>query len=318
MSSTQILDIIIDQSRSDKAKIDTLRNVLRQLDKPQLLSILSSSITSDPSFRHILELLKIESLMVNFPEDASSIGELVSLLNRSMIGFRHDVKDYKSWFIKITTPDLQSDYQYLFKGLEYDNFIDLINKKMLIINGIPKEEEFREVVHSLNLKILELYLISCYDFRNGNICNYLNDSLQLEEDEEARKLSNLVVLSPFVSKDLLVSIVNHDFRNGYFKIVKEHMDFDRLYLNIIENNIIKLSQYFSFIKIETAYEVLDVTKNLDLESFIFQMVIKNKFNNAVKIDQLEQTVDFGSTFEYTLEDHIKYVGGLVNDVYLRI
>lgn len=316
MSSSQILEIINAESISDEIKIETLTNLLNQLDKSQLISILSSSITSDFKYRYIIELIKVEILLKDHFQEVELIGDLINLINKSMIGYKHDVKDFKSWFIKIKLPDLQSDYQYLIKDLKYDNFIDLINKKLLVTNGIPKDQEiFNNILTVINLKILQLYLLNCYDFRNGNIWNYLNDNLKLNENDEAFKITKSIILNPFVSKELFISIVNHDFNNGYFKLITQQMNIDKLYMNIIENNIVKLSKYFTQIKLDTIYKILDIDDNsLNLESFIFQMIIKNKFNNSVKINQLEQIVDFDNPFEYSLEDHIKFIGSIINDV----
>lgn len=323
MTSKQILEIINDERINDKNKIECLYNILNQLTKSELLLIFPSSITSDFKYRYIIELIKIELLIINYNGEEEEggkniIGELISGINKKMIGYKHDLKDFKSWFIKIKLPDLQSDYQYLIKDLNYENFIDLINKKLLIINGIPKNEsEFEDFIKRINLKILQLYLINCYDFRNGNILNYLNDNLKIDNyNHEIFEIINQTIINnPFVFKNSFEQIINYDFNNGYFKLIKNYMNIDNLYLNIIENNIIKLSNYFTLIKINTIYDILQIDENsIDLEAFIFQMIIKNKFNNEVKINQLEQTIDFNNKFEYSMEDHIKYIGKVINDV----
>ena len=101
----------------------------------------------------------------------------------------------------------------------------------------------------------------------------------------------------------------------------------------IENNIIKLTNYFTNIEIKTIHQLFELsppptskttstTNNLptiDIESMIFDMIIKNKFRNVTTIDQLNQTVSFNNDDnKNNNEDGIKYIGGLVNQAYMKI
>lgn len=342
-----ILDIINDSSSSKIDQLNQLQNVITQLSKTELLELNVSSINIE-SFKLIVNLLKIESIMTNYPKEPliKTLIEQDSAINATGITFLSpsttttDEEQYINTFIKAKLNDLQSDYQYLFKELQYDNFIDLINKKMLILNNLNNNGiNISSLKDKLNLKILQLYLISNYDFRNDNILNHLiNEIHQQQQQQENKYINEIEILrevqsQPFVSYELFKTIIDHDFNNGYYQIINQLMKFDKLYHNIIENNIIKLTNYFTNIEIKTIYQLFELsppptskttstTNNLptiDIESMIFDMIIKNKFRNVTTIDQLNQTVSFNNDDnKNNNEDGIKYIGGLVNQAYMKI
>lgn len=342
-----ILDIINDSSSSKIDQLNQLQNVITQLSKTELLELNVSSINIE-SFKLIVNLLKIESIMTNYPKEPliKTLIEQDSAINATGITFLSpsttttDEEQYINTFIKAKLNDLQSDYQYLFKELQYDNFIDLINKKMLILNNLNNNGiNISSLKDKLNLKILQLYLISNYDFRNDNILNHLiNEIHQQQQQQENKYINEIEILrevqsQPFVSYELFKTIIDHDFNNGYYQIINQLMKFDKLYHNIIENNIIKLTNYFTNIEIKTIHQLFELsppptskttstTNNLptiDIESMIFDMIIKNKFRNVTTIDQLNQTVSFNNDDnKNNNEDGIKYIGGLVNQAYMKI
>lgn len=342
-----ILDIINDSSSSKIDQLNQLQNVITQLSKTELLELNVSSINIE-SFKLIVNLLKIESIMTNYPKEPliKTLMEQDSAINATGITFLSpsttttDEEQYINTFIKAKLNDLQSDYQYLFKELQYDNFIDLINKKMLILNNLNNNGiNISSLKDKLNLKILQLHLISNYDFRNDNILNHLiNEIHQQQQQQENKYINEIDILrqvqsQPFVSYELFKTIIDHDFNNGYYQIINQLMKFDKLYRNIIENNIIKLTNYFTNIEIKTIYQLFELspsptskttstTNNLptiDIESMIFDMIIKNKFRNVTTIDQLNQTVSFNNDDnKNNNEDGIKYIGGLVNQAYMKI
>lgn len=342
-----ILDIINDSSSSKIDQLNQLQNVIAQLSKTELLELNVSSINIE-SFKLIVNLLKIESIMTNYPKEPliKTLMEQDSAINATGITFLSpsttttDEEQYINTFIKAKLNDLQSDYQYLFKELQYDNFIDLINKKMLILNNLNNNGiNISSLKDKLNLKILQLYLISNYDFRNDNILNHLiNEIHQQQQQQENKYINEIEILrqvqsQPFVSYELFKTIIDHDFNNGYYQIINQLMKFDKLYHNIIENNIIKLTNYFTNIEIKTIHQLFELsppptskttstTNNLptiDIESMIFDMIIKNKFRNVTTIDQLNQTVSFNNDDnKNNNEDGIKYIGGLVNQAYMKI
>lgn len=342
-----ILDIINDSSSSKIDQLNQLQNVITQLSKTELLELNVSSINIE-SFKLIVNLLKIESIMTNYPKEPliKTLMEQDSAINATGITFLSpsttttDEEQYINTFIKAKLNDLQSDYQYLFKELQYDNFIDLINKKMLILNNLNNNGiNISSLKDKLNLKILQLYLISNYDFRNDNILNHLiNEIHQQQQQQENKYINEIEILrqvqsQPFVSYELFKTIIDHDFNNGYYQIINQLMKFDKLYHNIIENNIIKLTNYFTNIEIKTIHQLFELsppptskttstTNNLptiDIESMIFDMIIKNKFRNVTTIDQLNQTVSFNNDDnKNNNEDGIKYIGGLVNQAYMKI
>lgn len=342
-----ILDIINDSSSSKIDQLNQLQNVITQLSKTELLELNVSSINIE-SFKFLVNLLKIESIMTNYPKEPliKTLMEQDSAINATGITFLSpsttttDEEQYINTFIKAKLNDLQSDYQYLFKELQYDNFIDLINKKMLILNNLNNNGiNISSLKDKLNLKILQLYLISNYDFRNDNILNHLiNEIHQQQQQQENKYINEIEILrqvqsQPFVSYELFKTIIDHDFNNGYYQIINQLMKFDKLYHNIIENNIIKLTNYFTNIEIKTIYQLFELsppptskttstTNNLptiDIESMIFDMIIKNKFRNVTTIDQLNQTVSFNNDDnKNNNEDGIKYIGGLVNQAYMKI
>ncbi|EMG46771.1 hypothetical protein SBY92_005325 [Candida maltosa Xu316] len=320
--TNNVLQVVNDNTKSDAIKIQELQEILKQLDKSTIVQLNTSTLSQ--SYQPVLNVLKLESLMVNHPGEHEAIITVIDELNKgSSNGLRNTSEnDFKSWFVRFKLSDLQSDYQYLFKELKYDNFIDLINKKMLIINQLQSQgsSQYSKVFENyIKLKILELYLISNYDFRNGNILNYLKNDTGSYRTDEIDKLLHEYDQSPFISHDLFSIIVNYDFQNGYHQLILQNFDKSKLFSNVLENNIIRLSNHFQSIKISTIYQLLNVSNDqIDLESVIFNMIINNKFNEPTTIDQLSQTVEFGRVPRSNQEDHIKFFGNLVNNVYQKI
>ena len=137
---------------------------------------------------------------------------------------------------------------------------------MLILNNLNNNGiNISSLKDKLNLKILQLYLISNYDFRNDNILNHLiNEIHQQQQQQENKYINEIDILrqvqsQPFVSYELFKTIIDHDFNNGYYQIINQLMKFDKLYRNIIENNIIKLTNYFTNIEIKTIYQLFELS-----------------------------------------------------------
>ncbi|CAX44338.1 conserved hypothetical protein [Candida dubliniensis CD36] len=365
-----ILEIINDSSLSKIDKLYQLQNVITTLSKNDLIELnVSSSISiNNECFKLIINLLKVELLMINYPKEPliKTIMEQDLLMNTTGVKLTtttthennfNNINDDQliNIFIKTKLNDLQSDYQYLFKELKYDNFIDLINKKMLILNNLNNSNNnnnnnFRDLKDKLNLKILQLYLLSNYDFRNDNILNHLINEIHVQQQQQQQQqhstntiinnpsieILKQVQSQPFVSFELFNIIINHNFNNGYYNIINQLMKFDKLYHNIIENNIIKLTNYFINLKIKTIYQLFELSSKsiidnypiIDIESIIFDMIIKNKFKNITTIDQLNQTINFNNDLQNKInnnqhdnnndDDGIKYIGGLVNEAYMKI
>ena len=137
---------------------------------------------------------------------------------------------------------------------------------MLILNNLNNNGiNISSLKDKLNLKILQLHLISNYDFRNDNILNHLiNEIHQQQQQQENKYINEIDILrqvqsQPFVSYELFKTIIDHDFNNGYYQIINQLMKFDKLYRNIIENNIIKLTNYFTNIEIKTIYQLFELS-----------------------------------------------------------
>ena len=85
-----ILDIINDSSSSKIDQLNQLQNVITQLSKTELLELNVSSINIE-SFKLIVNLLKIESIMTNYPKEPliKTLMEQDSAINATGITFYH-------------------------------------------------------------------------------------------------------------------------------------------------------------------------------------------------------------------------------------
>ena len=321
-----IVEAVNDTSIDDKTRVSQLQSLLVQLDENSLTELETSDYPIEDVHKKIISLIQCENIMVRNPH-SPRIKELIREIVSLPISVSIDENDFNNMFIKVKYNDLNTDLQYLLNDIQYNKFTELINKKIINAKSVPTSNpNHKELTYLLNLKILQLYLISNYDFRKVNIINYLNENLNLEAlDPETTGLFRSASTTPFIMYETFNRILQHDFQNNYFSIVQT-MDKRRLSINLLENNIVKLGKYFKSINIQRIYQMFNLSpQEIDLEALLFEMILQKKLSSNTKIDQLKNLVEFGedaskesANKETKLNQHVKEIGNIINDVYLRI
>ncbi|RLV93110.1 hypothetical protein JA1_002737 [Spathaspora sp. JA1] len=274
---SKLVEIVNDTSLTDEVKVTKLSNQISQFSPDELLS--TEEIPVDSTYKSVINLIKIEQIIAQDPYNAN-LQQIIHTLSPPSPAPENN---FTGWFLKVKYHDLISDVSYLINDLKYDNFIDLINKKLLNVKSIPLSNPYYSQLTSLiQVKILHLYLLSNYNFRNLNIAHYLQENLNVEQvNAEVGQLFENFKNNALISQDVFNLIISTNFNDNYFKII-EKMDKTKLYKNILENNIIRLSKYYTTIKISRIGEIFQLQNqglNIDLEAVIFDMIITKKLSS---------------------------------------
>lgn len=244
-------------------------------------------------------------------------------------------------YIKIKYEDLYSDYQFLAVedadsiaadppagGSEeisgkasHPKFMDLINKKLTLLNNIPEDAystkgSISSLAASIYRKVIDLLLLTGNDFLKRNLLHHLNEKLRITANFNSLAAgspnSNALIenfnsiftplSSSFFKKTIEGRLVAfnqfHQFVTSYDSglYVRQisGLFYNTLMENHYENNIYNLSKYYDNIslhKIEILLQPSDHT-NFNFEELISKMILNDKLPPGTTIDQLDQTLHF--------------------------
>ncbi|KAK6199596.1 uncharacterized protein RJT21DRAFT_48174 [Scheffersomyces amazonensis] len=300
-----------------------------QLGELDLTNIEEHLSGADDLYKIILLLLKLESIIsttLDIPQIEKILGTIQSNPTLKRItNTGYSTTDTIALFIRIKYNDLLTDYQYLIDDPKYSKFIELVNKKVLIINNIPTAKStesklFPKLIELIQLKILQLYHISSYDLKKPSVLKYLTEDLQGKLDGQLSQVVELYKLGKIIPPSIFHEILTLNYGNNYNRIVTTHLDHQKLLKNSIENNIVSLTKYYQSIRIEKMYEILKIPREIDVEEIIFNMIIHNTFPSAVKIDQIEGLVRFHDQTDESqiVNNHIQEVSKIINDISVQL
>ncbi|KAK6456171.1 uncharacterized protein RJT20DRAFT_42165 [Scheffersomyces xylosifermentans] len=335
----EIKAITSSNDKNDYIKLGELNHYLTQHNISQL-SLPIPEI--DEAYNIILVLFQIEIILAHGNEyseletlfrTASTSPYLKNIINSTFI----PRENYKELYIKVKYNDLLTDYQYLVQTPSNRKLIDVINKKMLIVNYMPLNDEiYASLTKLLNLKILELCIISSYDFRKQNTLEYLSKNLSLEKDEYSHELVQLVQLlqsNRIIPRNLWLNVITSDLHNNYQLIISKHLDPKQLVVSWLENNIVILTKYYTTIKIDKIYRLFDLEQDINVQQVALDMIIHKKLPPNSRIDQINGILVFGeieanpevSKIARTggnsindLNEHISDIGQIMNDICFKL
>lgn len=262
------------------------------------------------SYLGIIDLIQIERLLCTETETETDTGDNgIDKLFKSVQHHVSNSSDYVTRYIRLWHHDLLSDYQYLVQE-EGNHVIELINKKILIHKACSVDELSISIVQ----KIVYLLVISPYDFRRLPVMNYItNANMALTPAvENAFRLVNDNRLVPIEAFNQFLALVD-----GLYKLLFRKLDQTQLLANLLENNIVTLTKYYSSIQIDQIYSIFGLSPaSVDVELIIATMIMKNKFQSNCKIDQINNIVIFddGPVADPLLKDHILQVGALATHI----
>jgi hypothetical protein len=130
--------------------------------------------------------------------------------------------------------------------------------------------------------------------------------------ENAFRLVNDNRLVPIEAFNQFLALVD-----GLYKLLFRKLDQTQLLANLLENNIVTLTKYYSSIQIDQIYSIFGLSPaSVDVELIIATMIMKNKFQSNCKIDQINNIVIFddGPVADPLLKDHILQVGALATHI----
>ncbi|KAG2732339.1 hypothetical protein G9P44_004756 [Scheffersomyces stipitis] len=334
--SRDVTLIVQSTSLSDFQKIKQLKSVVTISNVAELALPISEI---DDSYNVILYLIRIE-LIIAHSEDYSKLPDLFREL--SLVPYLKNInsssvspQNFKETYIKTTYNDNLTDYQYLIQNPNNRKLLDLINKKMLLVSNLPSTDEtYHDLNRLINLKILELFIISSYDFRKKNILKHLQEDMKLDTDESSpvTELVDLLASGRVIPFDLWQKALSSDFGNNYYFLIRRCMNTSQLIVNWLENNIVLLSKYYISIKISKVYQLFHISSDIEVEQVILDMVVHKKLPTNSKIDQIEGILVFGQeegaetsstthSENYSinnLNEHISDVSHIINEIGLRL
>lgn len=294
---------IVSSSISDDEKIDFLE---KNID-----SLVNSNYEFDESYKTVFQLLTLDLIIGT--EDRNRIEALLADLNKSDLikNSLLTTDNYIQMYVKVRFNDLYGDYQFLVKG-EGDKILELINKKTLLLNTIPSSYE--KLRNMLNHKLLQLIIISRYDFRKANLASFVHENSNYDNIDPLSKELFTMVLSqkiiPLLKYDQFLQQI--DRKSAIRKISNL-----TLHNNLLENNIYNLSNYYKSIRISRIYKILEWESNEAIEQTIFKMILSDRLPPNTKIDQEKDLLIFGNTLneDYNpLNTHIKEISELLNNL----
>ena len=273
----------------------TLSDFLRGLpipchEVPELVKILRDKEGKE-LYRTIISLFILE-LWIYFPSDGPN-REMVDKLIKSLSHLSPTSlgKDQKHSFATIKYYDLATDYQYLF-GSTSLKLAELMTKKLTMVSSVHDNST---VVNSISLKTAILYVLCDSDHSKDIIKRCLQQKGTFEALPEE--------LSSFVAVFLTGRLVPLEEYTRFVEYLKKtqhefsaalRIQAASFFANFLDSNIHKLSKYYLTITFSRVQSLLtNDTASIEIEDFLYNMVIPQKLLAGIRIDQVNKVVHFG-------------------------
>lgn len=202
---------------------------------------------------------------------------------------------------------------------------ELINKKVLLVNSLPKIDGIEVVKQPIIYKIIQLLILLPPDHRQGSVVQFVRQhyrpdpEVEGETFETTRQLLEAVLNDKIIKLDPLLEFLTQ--RDSLMALGGSIL---RLIIgvgaqvwvtNVVELNLMRVSKYYLEVSLDRLRELLGlVDEPIDLEKILGDMIVHDKFARPTKLDQNTGTVDFGPVPPATTNDGVGQVVGLVNDI----
>ncbi|CAH2355955.1 hypothetical protein CLIB1423_40S00232 [[Candida] railenensis] len=295
-----------------------------------------------PALTLKLALLKIELNCFARSKWIESLFSQISkaVLPRGLSAFTSS--DTAVLYIKIKYEDLYSDYQFLAvkdadsiaadlaaggsenisSQASHPKFMDLINKKLTLLNNIPERTYSTKgsiclLVASIYRKVIDLLLLTGNDFLKRNLLHHLNEKLRITGNSNSLAAgspnsSALIenfngIFTPLSCSFFKTTIEGrlvafnqfHQFVTSYDSglYVRQiaSLFLSALLENHYENNVYNLSKYYDNISLHKIGNLLQPSSghsDFNFEELISKMISNDKLPPGTTLDQLEQTLHF--------------------------
>lgn len=221
-------------------------------------------------------------------------------------------------YLRIKYNDLLTDYQYLLApNVEEFKFIELVNKKLIILNNLNNkdDEAIDWLIKDIQYKILICLLLNGSDFNKQKLLTYIKESNLTIDKEPINEYFELIYQNnQFISFEKFQNFI--ESIKITFPIFNKIIRLNEIKLisNFLENNLANLPFYYKSIyltKIENFFPKFDI----NIENLINQMIINNKFPPGTTINQLNGLLEFPSFSKFNvLNNHINQIGEVINQL----
>lgn len=269
---------------------------VRSLPVPQDdVSALADAITQKATSDHQREIacLFVLELYIYFPASGpqkNKVDKLIaSLAHLSPTSLKND-QPHTVAMIKYH--DLVTDYQYLLCNEKKNvKLVELMTKKLTVVSPLLEKSCVVDLIHH---KVAMYYLLCGSDRRKAVIYLYLQDKgvIRLLQGEMLRFFHLFCGSSLVPHKQYRMFIEWLQMSHYCFYRVMEHQS-SAFLRNFLDCNINKLPRYYLGVSFDRIWLLLgDEQAQVNIEDFIYDMVISTKLPSGTKIDQVEKMVYF--------------------------
>lgn len=265
--------------------------------------------------RQIVTLYVLE-LWMYFPADGPNRGKVEDLIRSlSHLSPTSLGSDDQHSLASIKYHDLVTDYQYLFaSGAKELKLVELMTKKLTVFSSATRQSC---VIRNIYTKVSIYYMLCGSDHRKGVIFRYLQ-----EKDIFSRLPKELCgYIDEFLRDRLVPYQIFNQFvetlqgEHQFSLVLKRHMT--ALVKNFMDCNMSKLPRFYLCISFDRIQQLLvNGESALDIQDFIYEMVIAHKLPSGTKVDQVQRLVWFGGEpAKYDeLNTRVKYICDIVNSL----
>lgn len=211
--------------------------------------------------------------------------------------------------------DLVTDYQYLFaNGTKELKLAELMTKKLTVLSSAQPPSC---VVQNIFVKVAVYYMLCGSDPRKTVVYRYL------QEKEVFGRLPQ--ELCPFVEIFLRDTLLPYGVFLQFIECLRGRYQFSSaierqkkaLIKNFMDCNMNKLPRYYLCMSFGRIQELLANGESpIDIQDFIYEMVMANKLAPGTKIDQVQKLVWFGDepTKYDEMNARVKYMCDILNSM----
>lgn len=193
---------------------------------------------------------------------------------------------------------------------------DLINKKVLAVNNLPKITGLEQLKTALYTKIIHLLILLTPDHRQLSVVKFLrrepvplnpitHEMLRLVEGDQLVPLEMVdALLDSHDGLEIMGGLVS--------RLISVHPRQTWTH-NVLQGNIIRLSKYYSEISLAKIGELFACSE-ITLESMVCLLIIGDKFPVPTKIDQAHGKLVFEIDETATVNLQLAQVVGVINDI----
>lgn len=222
--------------------------------------------------------------------------------------------------VKCKLNDLMTDYQYLVNVKNHNyKIIELINKKIILLNNISHYNNCTFMNHivkvPLIVKIIELLVISEYDFRRLDLFTFINDNFLVPESIELTPDTRNLFFVYIINKEIVTWPMLQQFLENCHCRLLSRLHVYTLVENLVQNDLHILSRFYKSVYLSNLPLLFNLTDEFTINPLmISNMIINNNLPSGTKIDQVNGILVFPTQVVNSFNDTLKFVNLVSNKV----